>query len=157
MSTNMLQGMPAALVVSAMAVLGSGCALSDEHVNPTDGETTVDVSSTESDGAVGSVAQREERRYCFINRAGRRVCRERGGGGTPPPDYEEEVEEDVPDPTVSSNPCEFAPDTTACGRSAGLGGNRDTLYTCRNGVVLGKEYCPSGCQHRPRGLTDYCI
>lgn len=53
--------------------------------------------------------------------------------------------------------CANAPSTTACGRSIGFGGDRDTLYTCKNGKLLGEEKCPGTCQHRPWGLSDYCI
>ena len=159
MEKSMLRCVPVLVVSAVTAVLGLGCAASVEPVDPVEGEATVGVTPTEDEDAIGSVAQKEERRICYTNSAGRRVCRE--DGGRPAPEYEapeyQEEEEAPPPSTGTASVCRDAPDTTACGRSAGFGGNRNTLYTCENGKLLGKEFCPRGCQHRPRGLTDYCI
>lgn len=106
MNTNLMRGIPAALVVSAVVtVLGTGCAMSDPRVDPAESEDTV-----------GSVEEKLDNRICAN-----------------------------------------APNTTACGRSIGFGGDRDTLYTCKDRVLLGEEKCPGTCQHRPWGLSDFCI
>lgn len=48
-------------------------------------------------------------------------------------------------------------DTTACGGHIGFGGNRNWLFTCEGGKLLGCEKCPGTCQHRPWGLSDICV
>ena len=141
----------ALLVSSAAALLGAGCAVSDEAVNDgTENENAVTGNATE-EVTVSSV-QEEVRRRRPRHGRGRGRGRGRGGrgggfggggfggggGGGP-----------------GTNACEVLDDGAYCGGNE-VKGNPDTLYRCSNGHQSRIRDCSFGCVRETSGVADHC-
>jgi len=115
------------LVSGAAALLGAGCAASDETV-------TVGIdNATEKGATVGSVLEAQQR----LRPRPRPRPRFGGGGG-------------------GGNPCAWLEDGAYCGGNQ-IPGNPSVLYRCYSGYQSVIQHCIYGCQPMPAGIPDRCF